>query len=494
MSSSLQPVQVRLSHPDELYIDGRWIAPQGGGRLEVVSPHTEEVAHSVAAASARDVDAAVAAARRAFDHGPWPRLTPQQRAAHLRKFQAALAPRAPELARAWTDQIGSLVTQAPFVIGAGLQTLDYYLGLADTYPFVERRQPADGRGEAMIVREPVGVVAAIVPWNNPFGIMISKIAPALLAGCTVIMKPAPETPLDAHIIAEAAHAAGLPPGVLNLVPADREASDHLIRNPGVDKVSLTGSVAAGRRVATVCGDRLARYTLELGGKSAAIVLDDYDVGEAAKALAATITLSAGQVWAALSRAIVSRRRQGELVEAIAAEMKAIRVGDPFDPETQLGPLAMERQRTRVEDYIAIGVAEGARLVTGGARPAHLNRGYYVEPTLFADVTSDMRIAREEIFGPVLSVLACDDEDEAVAIANDTDFGLYGAVFTHDRDRAWTIARAIRAGTVTHNVFRFDPHLPFGGFKQSGVGREGGEAALDAFIELKSVLLDGPQAS
>jgi acyl-CoA reductase-like NAD-dependent aldehyde dehydrogenase len=487
-------VQVRLSHPDELFIDGKWVKPHGQGRLSVIAPHTEEVVFTVAEADAQDMDDAVAAARRAFDEGPWPRLTPTERAVYLRRLEAELKPRVPELVRAWTDQVGSLAVVSPFVIGAGMQTLDYYIRLADTYPFVEPRPPADGHGEAAIVREPVGVVVAIVPWNNPFGIMISKIAPALLAGCTVIMKPAPETPLDAHIIAEAAEAAGLPPGVLNLVPSNRAAADHLVSNPGVDKVSLTGSTVAGRRIASVCGDRLARYTLELGGKSAAVVLDDYDMGQAAKVLAATITMSAGQVCATLSRAIVSRRRHDELVEALRAEMAAVRLGDPFDPETQLGPLAMERQRTRVEDYIALGCREGGRLALGGGRPSHMERGYYMEATLFTDVTRDMRIAREEIFGPVLTVLAYDGEDEAVRIANDSEFGLYGAVFTNDRDRAWRVARGMRAGTVSQNIFRFDPHLPFGGFKLSGIGREGGVEGLTAFTELKSVLLDAPPSS
>jgi aldehyde dehydrogenase (NAD+) len=491
MDIHAQTAEVRLAHPDELFIGGRWTRPHGAGRLAIISPHTEEVTHTVAEASESDMDHAVSAARLAFDEGPWPRLTPHERAEFLRRLHAALERRVPELVRAWTDQIGSLASQSPFVIGAGMQTLDYYIGLADTYPFVEPRQPADGHGDAAIIREPVGVVVAIVPWNNPFGIMISKIAPALLAGCTVIMKPAPETPLDAHIIAEAGEAAGLPPGVLNLVPSGREAADHLIRRPGVDKVSLTGSTVAGRRVAMVCGERLARYTLELGGKSAAVVLDDYDMTKAARVVAASITLSAGQVCAALSRAIVPRRREAEFIDAVTAETRAIRVGDPFDPATQLGPLAMKRQRERVESYVAVGVAEGARLVTGGSRPSHMNRGYYYEPTVLASVTPDMRVAREEIFGPVLSVLAYDDEDHAARLANDSEFGLYGSVFTHDRERAWSMARAMRVGTIAHNSFRFDPHLPFGGFKQSGVGREGGEAGLDAYTELKSILLDSP---
>jgi acyl-CoA reductase-like NAD-dependent aldehyde dehydrogenase len=305
------------------------------------------------------------------------------------------------------------------------------------------------------------------------------------------MKPAPETPLEAYIIAEAAEEAGLPPGVLNLVTTHRQAADHLASHVDVDKVSFTGSVLAGSRIASVCGHRLARCTLELGGKSAAIVLDDYDVATAAKTLASTISLSAGQVCATLSRVIVSRKRHDDLIEALRAEMAAVRVGDPDDPNSQMGPLAMQRQRTRVENYIGLGRAEGAQLVTGGGRPAHLPRGFYIEPTLFTQVTPTMQIAQDEIFGPVLAVLTCESEDDAIRIANESPFGLYGAVFTHDRDRAYRVARGVRAGTFTQNLFRFDPSLPFGGFKQSGLGREGGVEGLASFTELKSILLDSP---
>ena len=485
------PFDIRLAHPDCLFIGGAWVPPALGGRITVVSAHSEAVLASVAEATEADADAAVAAARKAFDHGPWPRLSPGQRAAWLQRLHAALEARVPELVRAWIDHIGALATVSPHVIGGGMSTLQAIIDHAETYPFVEARAPFDGHGEALIVREPVGVAVAIVPWNNPFGIMISKVAAALLAGCTVIMKPSPETPIEAYIIAEAAEAIGLPAGVLNLIPSHRPAADHLVRNPGVDKVSLTGSTIAGKRVAAVCGERLARCTLELGGKSAAIILDDYDLAAAARMLTSTIIMSAGQVCATLSRVIVSRPRHDDLVEAIRAEMAGVRIGSPFDPETQLGPLALERQRARVLDYIGIGVAEGARLAFGGGRPSHLARGYYVEPTLFAGVDSAMRIAQEEIFGPVLSVLPVDDEADAIRAANDSDFGLYGAVFTNDRDAAYRVARAMRTGTVTHNIFRFDPSLPFGGFKQSGIGREGGTEAIGSYTELKSILLDAP---
>lgn len=485
-TASLAPP--RLAHPDKLFIDGQWLDARRGGRIEVISAHSEQVIASVAEATEEDVDRAVIAARRAFDSGPWPRLSPAERAEYLRRLSAALAPRLPELAQAWTEQIGALASVSPFVVGAGHYWFDYYAGLAEQFEFEQAHAPFDGRGRALVVREPVGVVAAIAPWNNPFGIMTGKLAPALLAGCTVIMKPAPETPIEAYIIAEAAEQIGLPAGVLNLVTTHREAADHLVCNPGVDKVSFTGSVVAGQRIGSVCGGRIARYTLELGGKSAAIVLDDYDLGQAAKVLASTISMSCGQVCATLSRVIVSRHRQDELLQALQAEMHAIRVGDPFDPSVQMGPLAMARQRSRVEEYIAIGQAEGARLISGGNRPADLPRGYYIEPTLFGGVERHMRIAQEEIFGPVLSVLPCDDEDDAIRIANDSPFGLYGAVFTDDAERAYRVARGVRTGTVSQNAFRFDPSLPFGGFKLSGVGREGGVQGLAGYTELKSILL------
>ena len=488
MSNASNFPPITIAHPDKLYIDGRWVKASGDQRIDVVSPHDEQVIASVVEAGEPDMDRAVTAARRAFDEGPWPRLAPAERAEWLRKLSAALEPRMPEVARAWVDQTGALAQVAPVVTGGGKFWFDYYADLAGRYPFETQSTPFDGVGRALVVREPAGVAALIVPWNNPFGIMTGKLAPALLAGCTTIMKPAPETPLEAYIIAEAADAIGIPAGVINLVTAHREASDYLVRHQGVDKVSFTGSVTAGRRIASVCGDRLARCTLELGGKSAAILLDDFDVGLAARILAGVITMSAGQVCATLSRAIVSRERHDDLLDALQTEMAHIRVGDPYDPNAQMGPLAMERQRARVEDYIGIGQAEGARLVQGGGRPRHLERGFYIEPTLFTGVSCGMRLHNEEVFGPVLAVSTYADEDEAVRIANDSPFGLYGAVFTDDVEKAYRIARGVRTGTFAHNTFRFDVTLPFGGFKQSGLGREGGEAGLTSFTETKSILL------
>jgi acyl-CoA reductase-like NAD-dependent aldehyde dehydrogenase len=340
-----------------------------------------------------------------------------------------------------------------------------------------------------VLREPVGVVAAIAPWNVPYGIMTQKIAPALIAGNTVIMKPSPETPLEAYIIAEAAEAVGLPPGVLNLVPSHREAADHLVRNPGVDKISFTGSTAAGRRIASVAGERIARVTLELGGKSPAVVLDDYPVEAAAPLLARTITVMTGQVCAMLSRAIVPAARFGEFAEAIAAEMKKVKIGPSRDPSSQMGPLAMARQLERVEGYIQSGLDQGARLVTGGRRPAHLAKGYFIEPTLFVDVDPKARIAQEEIFGPVLCLFPAKDTEEAIALANDTIYGLNASVLTNDANRAFQVARRIRTGNLGQNGMKADFNLPFGGCKQSGVGREGGAEGLMPFVETKTLLLD-----
>jgi aldehyde dehydrogenase (NAD+) len=488
--NAVAKVSIRLQHPHQLFIGGRWVEPVKRGRIDIIAPHTEEPTASVAEATEEDMDRAVAAARSAFDAGVWPRLSPQDRAAYLKKMGAQLALRAPELALAWTEQVGALAFMAPHMVGLSSALLDYYVSLADKFAFVEKHPPSDGQGTAYVTREPVGVAVAIVPWNAPYPIMMNKVVPALLAGCTVIMKPAPETPIEAYIIAECAQAAGFPPGVLNLVPAHRQAADYLVRNHGVDKVSFTGSTAAGRRIASVCGERIARCTLELGGKSAAIVLDDYDIATAARTLAATIVMSSGQVCATLSRVIVSKARQASLAEALKSELQAVRVGDPFDPTTQMGPLAMRRQLDRVEGYIAKGVAEGAALVFGGDRPAHLQRGCYINPTLFTNAASGMVIAQEEIFGPVITLIGYQDEDDAVRIANDSSFGLYGAVFTDDNDRAYRIARGVRTGGLSHNAFKLDFFLPFGGFKQSGIGREGGVAGLLSYTESKTILLAG----
>jgi acyl-CoA reductase-like NAD-dependent aldehyde dehydrogenase len=437
------------------------------------------------------MDAAVAAARHAFDASEWPHLPPAKRADYIKRLAEGLRKREPEMAKAWTAQIGGLAGFAPILTGNGTANLDHAVALAEKFEF-EKRAKTELAAFAVIRREPVGVVAAIAPWNSPYGIMTGKIAPALLAGCTVVMKPSPETPLETYIIAEVADEIGIPPGVINMVCADREASDHLVCNPGVDKVSFTGSTLAGKRIASVCGERIARCTLELGGKSAAVILDDFGTEEAAKLLAGTITVLSGQVCAMLSRAIVPRKRHDELAEAIAGEMAKVKIGHSGDPETRMGPLAMERQLHRVEDYIEKGKAS-ADLICGGGRPADLNRGYFMEPTLFANVDNGSVIAQEEIFGPVLSLIPCEDSEDAIRIANETNYGLNGSVLTHDADAAFDVAKRVRAGGVAQNGMKADFNLPFGGFKQSGIGREGGPDGLMSYLETKTVLLDGVPA-
>ena len=478
-----------IAHPDKLYIGGQWVKPAGDRTFRLVNPANEDVFFEVPEASHEDMLAAVAAARRAFDHGPWPRLAPQERSAIMRKMAAALSRRAEALEAAWTSQVGMpvAISKGSSAVGPGL--LNYYADLADTYPF-EAVRPTNGVKSkvAVVVREPVGVVAAVAPWNGPLITMLMKVAPALAAGCTMVCKPSPETPLEAFLLAEAAEEAGLPDGVLNLLPADREVSNALISHAGVDKVSFTGSTAAGLHIATVCASRLARYTMELGGKSAAIVLDDFDPANLGPMLAPQITLMCGQVCINYSRVLVPRARHDDYVESLAASMAAVKVGDPLDPDNWMGPVAMKRQLDRVNHYIEVGKAEGGTIVTGGQRPSELNRGYFVQPTVFSNVTNDMTIAREEIFGPVTAVIAYDSEEEAAAIANDSDFGLSGGVFTEDTDRAYAMARKIRTGHYTQNGREFDVTNPFGGFKKSGVGREGGPEGIEPYLEVKTIYL------
>ena len=378
---------------------------------------------------------------------------------------------------------------AQYAAVGGAATFDYYAGLADTFPFEERVTPSMG-DFGLLVREPVGVVGAIIPWNAPLGLISYKVAPSLIAGCTVILKSSPEAPAEGYILAEIAEAIGLPPGVINVVTADREVSELLVRDPHVDKITFTGSTAAGRRIAAICGERIARCTLELGGKSAAVILDDIDISTAAATLARAECTLTGQVCSSLTRIVVTERRHDEMVEALADAFSQVQVGDPFEASTQMGPLVAERQRDRVEGYIGKGKAEGATLATGGGRPKHLEKGYYIEPTVFGNVENSSTIAQEEIFGPVLSVIPARDEEQAVDIANATIYGLNASVFTNDLDRARQVAGRLRSGTVGHNAFRTDFGIAFGGFKQSGIGREGGTEGLLPFLETKTVILEG----
>jgi acyl-CoA reductase-like NAD-dependent aldehyde dehydrogenase len=472
---------------DRLFVGGEWTEPAGSGRITVRSASTEEVIGSVPEASEADVELAVEHARRAFDDpGGWATWEPNRRAEAIMRFAGALDDRADETSRFVSAQNGMPITVAEALEGVfPAALLRYYAGLVRTAPSEERRSGFLG-GETIVTREPVGVVAAIVPWNFPQSLAFFKLAPALAAGATVVVKPSPETVLDSFVLAEAIEEAQIPPGVVNVVPAGRKVGAYLVSHPEVDKVAFTGSTSAGRAIAETCGRLLRPVTLELGGKSAAIVLDDAELGDNVEQLVGATLLNNGQTCFLGTRILAPRSRYDEIVELFVAVARALTVGDALDPSTALGPMASERQRDRVESYIVKGKNDGARLVTGGGRPAHLERGWFVEPTVFSEVDNRSAIAQEEIFGPVLSIIAYRDVDEAVQIANASDYGLGGSVWSADPDRAMQIARQVKTGTVGINHYLPDPAAPFGGVKASGIGRELGPEGLAAYQNLKSI--------
>lgn len=482
--------KIEIKEPLRLYIDGAWVQPSARATRDVLDCATEEVVATVAQASSADMRRAIAAARTAFDAGPWPRLTPQARARYLEAFADRLEARNDEFARGWSIETGIVYKIAQPRIGLFLAAaFRQYAAMASSYGFSEAHRAVTGH-KAYKVREPVGVVGVIIPWNGPAALLAYKVAPALLAGCTVVVKPPLEAPTSAYLFAEIAAEIGLPPGVFNMLPADRDVSDEMVRDRDVDKITFTGSTVVGQQIASAAGSRIARVTLELGGKSPALVLDDYDVETAAKTIGAGyFGYMTGQVCHSLTRIIVPRAKHDLMVEALAGLAKDIVIGDPFDPATQSGPLASARQRDTVERYVAKGLEEGAQLATGGKRPAAQKRGFFFEPTVFGRVDNDATIAREEIFGPVLSVIPASDERDAIRMANDTPFGLNAVVFTNDKDKAMRVARQLRAGSVGHNASRTDFSIGFGGFKQSGIGREGGVEGLDAFMESKTIVMD-----
>ncbi len=475
---------------DKLYIGGEWVEPHGTGSIEVISPHTESVIGRVPDASPADMDRAVTAARKAFDDGPWPRMTPAERAEGIKRLSGALQSRAQDLADVISSQNGSPKSWSLMgQVFSATMVLDTYAGLASGYPWEDHRTGALG-SPVIVRRAPVGVAAGIIPWNVPLFICALKLGPAMAAGCPIVLKPAPETPLDGYLLAEAVAEADLPPGVVNIVAAGRETGEHLVRHPGIDKVSFTGSTAVGKHIGEVCGGMLKRVTLELGGKSAAIVLDDANLDEATLGnLVMSGFMNNGQVCGAQSRVLVSKRRYADVVEALGTAVGALKVGDPLDESVHVGPLVAERQRTRVEGFLEAGKAAGARAVVGGGRPASLPTGWYIEPTVFADVRNDMKIAQEEIFGPVLSVIPYEDEQDAVAIANDSDYGLCGSVWTADPEHGAAVAAQVRTGVVAVNSSMIlDFNAPFGGFKQSGIGRELGPEGIGPYTEYQTIIL------
>ena len=472
---------------DSLYIGGQWRPPAGNERITVVSPHTGEPIGSVPSATGQDVDRAVTAARRAFDDSSWPHLAPDERAGAVTRLLDAYQGRVADMTEIVIAEMGSPRWFAELAQGpGGAAMLETFLQAAQTIAW---EQPGNGPNAGTLVRrEAVGVVGAITPWNVPQLVIMPKLAPALLAGCTIVVKAPPEAPLDALLLAEIVHEAGIPEGVVSILVGGREAGEHLVRHGDVDKIAFTGSSAVGRRIAGICGERLARCSLELGGKSAAIVLDDADLARTAAGLKFASFLNNGQACVAQTRVLASRHRYVETVDALAAMVDGIVVGDPGDPSTYVGPLVARRQQERVLDYLRQAEAEGARTVVGGtgAPPDSGGAGWYVAPTLLADVDNTMTVAREEVFGPVVCVIPYDDEDDALRIANDSPFGLAGSVWSKDRAHAGELARRMRTGMVGINGFAPDLWSPFGGYKQSGIGREYGPVGLEGYLEYKSI--------
>ena len=483
----MSATSVSIHAPDRLFLNGTWQKPSGSQKLSVISPVTEEEILTFPDGTPADMDKAVASARAAFDHGPWPRMSPQERGDMLLKVSAILTRRFPEIVSAWTTQVGAPIALTQYASKQVPGLFEFYGKMIQTYPVVEERKRDDGR-IARIVREPAGVVAAITPWNAPMILLCYKVAAGLAAGCTIVSKPAPETPMDAYLLAECVAEAGLPEGVFNVVPAGRETGDYLVRHPGIDKVSFTGSTAAGRNIMAACAGRMARCSFELGGKSAAIILDDAKIDQVLQSLVPFSMPITGQVCFSLTRVLVPKSRSNEIRDAYVGAVSKVKVGDPFQPDTNMGPLTMKRQLARVAGYIAKGRSEGARLVLGGGRPEHLKKGYFIEPTVFADVDTKMTIAQEEIFGPVVSFISYDDIDDAIMKANDTMYGLHGAVYTTDPERGYQIARRVRSGSVAVNGLIVDYKMPFGGFKQSGTGREGGIEGLENYFETKTIYM------
>jgi aldehyde dehydrogenase (NAD+) len=469
---------------NQLFIGGAWVAPSGRETIEVHNAGNGQVMGRVPLGDAKDVERAVAAARSALDS--WSATAPEQRSQFLEKISAGLKARADELARLIAQEVGMPLKMSAR-IQAGLPIANFlnYSKIAREFAFEQKV------GNSLVVREPVGVVGAITPWNYPLHQITLKVAPALAAGCTVVLKPSEVAPFNAFLLAEIIEAAGLPKGVFNLVTGTgAEAGEALVKHPGVDMISFTGSTRAGKRISELASQSIKRVALELGGKSASVILDDADLATAVKSTVNGCYLNSGQTCTALTRMLVPESRYDEAAKAAAEAARSFTVGDPLAEATRLGPLSSAAQLERVRGYIRKGVQEGAELLAGGAEPPENTPagGYYVRPTVFGKVKNSMTIAREEIFGPVLSIIPYRDEEEAVRIANDSPYGLAGAVWSKDEARAQRVARRIRAGQVDVNGGAFNMNAPFGGFKQSGHGREAGIYGLEEFLEYKSLQL------
>ncbi|MDO8382952.1 aldehyde dehydrogenase [Microbacterium sp.] len=475
------------SHSDHrLFAGGEWLTPHTSARIEVENPYTRRIVGTAPDGDAADIDAAVRAAREAFDHGPWPRMSADERATLLERLADELERRGADIADLVTDEIGQPTGLSRYVNGmmpAG--QLRYFAGLIRAFAFEEERANIAGPGASTIRYEPVGVAGLIVPWNYPQSLLSAKLAPALAVGCTVVIKPAAETPLDALALAEAVEAVGFPPGVVNVVTGGRETGDALVKHPSVDKIAFTGSTAAGRIIARNCGERLIPVTLELGGKSAAIVLDDADIDVTLAGLRGNSFMNSGQTCFLLSRVLVPRSRRDEVVDGLVDVARSFRLGDPRDASTELGPLVSDRIRSRVRGLVDGARARGAQVLTGG-RDLPGESGYFYEPTILAGVSPEDEIAQEEVFGPVVTVMEYQDRDDAVRIANDSKYGLGGAVFSRDIEAARDVARAVQTGTIGVNGYAPDLASPFGGYKASGLGREQGHEVFYNYLNTKSI--------
>ena len=473
---------------DDNFIDGEWVTSRATARIDVIDPSTEEVWGQVPASTSDDIDDAVNAAWRAFRAPGWSDIGASARGELMMRLADEFEAQAERLALLITSENGTGITETRQAAGHAGRLLRYYAQLADYVDQPDIRPfPHASHQFTEVYREPRGVCALIAPWNFPVALVMVKLAPALIAGCTVVIKPASETPLDLRVLMEAATAAGIPPGVINLVTCERNVAGALVEHPLVAKVAFTGSTEVGRLLAEQCGRLLRPVTLELGGKSASIILPDANLDYFASMLNRTCLRNTGQTCYNSTRIVAPRQHYGEIVDAIADTVKNTVIGDPFDPLTVYGPSASLRQRNTVANYIEIGQAEGARVAVGGSgMPPRLDRGYFVKPTVFADVNNSMRIAREEIFGPVLVVIPYDSEEEAVHIANDSPFGLGGSIFTEDADHGAHLARRIESGSVGINFYGSNLAAPFGGWKDSGLGMEYGPEAIGAYVRMKSI--------
>jgi len=479
------------AYHDDFFIGGQWVQAHSSARINVVNPATEEVWGHVPDADEHDVEAAVSAAHAAFTSGVWSGIGAAKRAEYINRFADELQARGEQMGTTITSENGTPISESSAAAAHSAGMLRYYASLAD-YVDQDDRRPFPGTNRyTQVYREPRGVCLLIAPWNFPLTLVMVKLAPALIAGCTVVIKPASETPIDMRVLMDAAAAAGIPAGVINLLTGGRTAGGLMVQHPKIAKVAFTGSTGAGKIIAGQCAQLLRPVTLELGGKSASIILPDANVEDFAKILNRTCLRNTGQTCYNSTRVLAPRTMYEQVVESVAATVATTPIGDPFDPATVYGPSASATQRNRVAEYIKIGIAEGARVATGGVgMPDGIDRGFYVKPTVFADVDNSMRIAQEEIFGPVLVVIPYDTEDDAVRIANDSVYGLGGSIFTSDPDRAEQLARRIETGSVGINFYGSNLAAPFGGWKESGLGMEYGPEAIGAYIRMKSIHREG----